>query len=74
MVNIDEPLFLLFLCFFPVNLELPFALLRKHNGFWVNSFVTYCLTLTLKLTDLQQKQYIIPHDMLGVGTSSAYIV
>lgn len=54
-----------------MNLEVPFALLRKHNGFWVNGFVTYCLPVTPKLTDLQQ-QYVTPRDMLGLGTSAYF--
>ena len=60
------------LCLFPVNLEMPLDLLRKRDGFWVNSFVTHCLTLTPKLTALQQ-QYVIPHDMLCLGTSACLV-
>lgn len=61
------------LCLFPVSLEMPLALLRKHNRFWVNSFVTYCLALTPKLTALQQQQYVSPHDRLCLGTSACFV-
>lgn len=72
MIIIDEPLFFLFV-FIPCDFRSTFCFTQKMYWIWVDSFVTYCLTLTPKLTDLQQQQYIIPRNMLGLGTSAYFV-